>query len=95
LTDTLPADLAYVPGSLVATSGTPDDASAPTLKWLGVMSTTPVVTVSFAVTVTTLSAESIVNTVAIDPGYGAPFARLRSIVVNPLQLFLPLILRNS
>jgi uncharacterized repeat protein (TIGR01451 family) len=95
VTDTLPAGLAYVPGSLSATGGAPDDTSAPTLKWAGVMSATPVVTVTFAVTVTTLSAESIVNTAEIDPGFGMIVSRTNSIVVNPFELFLPLIWRSG
>jgi uncharacterized repeat protein (TIGR01451 family) len=94
VTDTLPSGLAYVPGSLAATSGTPDAASAPTLKWNGAMSVTPVVTLTFAVTVTTPNAESIVNTATINPGYGSPIARAVPIVVNPHEMFLPLILRN-
>jgi uncharacterized repeat protein (TIGR01451 family) len=95
VTDTLPSGLASVPGSLAATSGTPDDASAPTLKWNGVMSTTSVVTVTFAVSVTMPNAAIIVNAAAINPGYGSPFTRTAAIVVNPHELFLPLILRNN
>ena len=95
VTDTLPAGLEYVPGSLTATSGTPDASSAPTLKWNGVMSVTPVVTVTFAVSVTAPNAATIVNTATINPGYGSPFGRAAPIVVNPYELFLPLILRTS
>ena len=86
VTDTLPSGLAYVPGSFTATSGTPDDASAPTLKWNGVMSTTPVVTVTFAVSVTTPNAATTVNTATINPGYGSPFTRTASIIVNPRRV---------
>lgn len=95
VTDTLPAGLIYVPGSLAATSGTPDDGSAPTLKWSGVLSVTPVVTMTFAATVTTANAAHIVNTATINPGYGSPFTRDADIIVNPHELFLPLILRNN
>lgn len=95
VTDTLPAGLAYVLGTLTATGGTPDDSNAPTLTWSGVMSVTPVVTVTFAATVTAPNAATIVNTAAIDPGYGAPFTRLATIIVNPHELFLPLILRDN
>jgi hypothetical protein len=80
---------------LMATGGTPDDSNAPTLTWSGVMSVTPVVTVTFAATVTAPNAATIVNTAAIDPGYGAPFTRLATIIVNPHELFLPLILRDK
>jgi len=95
VTDTLPAELTYVPGSLAATSGTPDASGAPTLKWNGVLSVTPVVTMTFAATVATTSAVNVVNTATINPGYGAPFLRTAATVVNPHELFLPLILRNN
>jgi uncharacterized repeat protein (TIGR01451 family) len=95
VTDTLPSGLAYAPGSLAATSGTPDASSAPTLKWSGVMSTTPVVTMTFAVSVTTPNTTSIVNTVTIFPGYGSPLTRTASIIANPDESFLPVIRRNG
>jgi len=94
VTDTLPADLSYVPGSFMATSGTPDASSAPTLKWSGVMSSTPTVTLTYAVTVATTSTALISNTALINPGYAPPFARTASVVVNPYNLFLPAIWRN-
>jgi hypothetical protein len=95
VTDTLPAGLSYVPGTLTATHGTPDDAGAPMLKWSGVLSVTPVVTLTFAVSVTTPNPMAIVNTATINPGYTSPFTRSALIVVNPYELFLPLILRNG
>jgi len=95
VTDTLPSDLTYVAGSLAATSGTPDASSAPTLKWNGVMSVTPVVTVTFAATVTTPNITTIVNMAMVNPGYGSPFARTAPVIVNPYELFLPLILRDG
>lgn len=94
VTDTLPSSLAYVPGSLTASSGTPDDSAAPTLKWSGVMSTTPVITLTYAVSVATTSAKTITNTALINPGYAPPFARAASVIVNPRYMFLPVILRN-
>ena len=94
VTDTLPADLSYVPGSFTATSGAPDASSAPTLKWSGVMSSTPTVTLTYAVTVATTSTALISNTALINPGYAPPFARTASVVVNPYNLFLPVIWRN-
>ncbi|HTP11243.1 MAG TPA: PQQ-dependent sugar dehydrogenase [Anaerolineae bacterium] len=94
VTDTLPADLAYVPGSLRASSGASDDASAPILKWSGTLSTTPAVTVTLVVSVTTSNVAAVVNSATIHPGYGSPFARTATIVVNPHEVFLPLILHN-
>jgi uncharacterized repeat protein (TIGR01451 family) len=95
VTDTLPTGLAYVPGSFAATSGTPDASSAPMLTWSGTLSVTPVVTVTFAATVTTGTTTTLVNSATINPGYSSLLTRTASIVVNPYELFLPLILRDS
>jgi uncharacterized repeat protein (TIGR01451 family) len=70
LTDVVPTGLSYVPGSLSATAGTADDANAPILHWTGVLSPTPVVTVTYTVMVETADAQVITNTAAIaSPGY--------------------------
>ncbi|MCX7681047.1 MAG: PQQ-binding-like beta-propeller repeat protein, partial [Anaerolineae bacterium] len=52
MTDTVPAGLTYVPGSLTATLGIPDASAAPVLRWRGVLSPTRAVTVTYRVTVT-------------------------------------------
>jgi uncharacterized repeat protein (TIGR01451 family) len=93
LTDVVPSGLNYVPGSLAATLGTPDASSAPTLKWSGVMSSTTAVTITFGVTVTEVLTKPITNVAAIDPGYGAPFTRTATVVVNGMRTYLPLVLR--
>jgi uncharacterized repeat protein (TIGR01451 family) len=95
VTDTLPSDLAYVPGSLTASGGTPDDTAAPMLNWSGVMSATPAITLTFAVSVTTPDTKAIVNTATINSGYGPLLTRTALIVVNPHELFLTLIVRNN
>jgi uncharacterized repeat protein (TIGR01451 family) len=76
LTDEIPPGLVYVPGSLAASAGHADDASAPTLRWSGVLSPTPVVTVTYsAIAFPTGSAIiplpfSVTNTAVIAaPGY--------------------------
>jgi hypothetical protein len=58
------------------------------------MSTTPLITLTYAVTVATTSTMIISNTALIDPGYAPPFARTAGVVVNPYNLFLPVIWRN-
>jgi uncharacterized repeat protein (TIGR01451 family) len=95
LTDTLPINLTYLPGSLTATHGAPDDSSAPTLRWSGVMSSVYAVTVTYAATVSTAITQTISNTVTINPGFAAPFARSATIVVNGMRLYLPLIVKNG
>lgn len=71
LTDTVPAGLSYVPGSLDASAGTPDDSAAPVLRWSGPLDPAPVVTITYAATVTTAQAERITNTATI-AGPGIP-----------------------
>ena len=90
----MPAALEYVPGSFAATGGSIDASGAPMLKWSGVMSSTPVITLTYAVTVATTSTAAISNTALINPGYAPPFARTASVIVNPHYLFLPVIWRN-
>ncbi len=95
LTDTLPASLIYMPGSLTATHGAPDDSAAPTLRWNGVLSNVYAVTVTYAATVSTAITRMISNTVTVDPGFAAPFARSAAIIVNGMKLYLPLIVKNG
>jgi uncharacterized repeat protein (TIGR01451 family) len=86
VTDTLPAGLAYVPGTLTATRGTPDDASAPTLKWSGDMTNTASVTITYRASVTAYTTQTLSNTATINPGVGAPFNRSAASVVNGADL---------
>ncbi len=97
LTDTVPAGLAYVPGSLTATLGTPNASSAPTLRWTGVLSETRAVTITYRVTVTVPHgvARAISNTVTIAAPPLAPLTRTAIIIVNAHKVFLPVVLRQS
>ncbi len=94
LTDVVPAGLAYVPGTLAAASGTWSDAGAPMLTWSGVLSPTPVVTVSYAVTVTASVPQVISNTVTIAaPGYQT-ITRTAAIIANGHTVYLPVVMRH-
>jgi uncharacterized repeat protein (TIGR01451 family) len=93
LTDTIPDGLVYVPGSLTATSGTIDDSGAPTLGWTGVLTPTPSVTLSYAVTVTTDLPQAITNTAVIGSVDYGSIMRSATIIVNGQQVYLPLIRR--
>lgn len=93
LTDIVPAGLAYVPGTLTATRGALNDSSAPTLRWSGVLSPTPIITVTFAVTVTWSQSTAITNAAVIAASGYAPITRTVA-VINPHRLYLPLIMRN-
>jgi uncharacterized repeat protein (TIGR01451 family) len=61
LTDTIPAGLGYIAGSLTATQGTVDETQNPVLRWHGILSPTPQITVTYRVTPTGLVTGSIIN----------------------------------
>jgi uncharacterized repeat protein (TIGR01451 family) len=93
LTDTVPGGLIYVTGSLTATLGAPDASGAPTLRWTGALDPTPVVTLTYRVTVTASSAQMISNTVTIDAGTAGTLGRSAVIVANRQAVYLPITLR--
>ncbi len=95
LTDTVPTNLIYVPGTLTATAGTPHDGGAPTLRWSGVLSPTPNVTLTFAVTVTTAQPAAITNAVVIAASSYPPITRTVTVMVNPHRVHLPVVLRGD
>ena len=93
LTDTLPAGLTYVPGSLSATSGAVDDSNVPTLTWAGILTPTPTITVTYAVTVDVAAPQALTNTATISsPGY-APITRSAMIIANGEKVYLPLAIK--
>ncbi|MFN2283423.1 MAG: hypothetical protein ACK2UQ_03315, partial [Anaerolineae bacterium] len=84
LNDTVPAGLVYVPGSLAATSGVVDDAAVPALTWTGLLTPTPAVTVTYAVTVATTEWRSITNTAVIVTEGQEPLTRTATVqIVRP------------
>jgi hypothetical protein len=83
-----------VSGTFTATSGIPDDVGTPTLIWSGVLSPTPIVTITYAVTASTLATQAITNNAVIAPGYTAPFTRSATIVINGWTTYLPIALKN-
>ena len=94
LTDTVPAGLSYVAGSLAATSGTVDESAAPALYWHGALAPDPVVTVTYAVTVSATGTEILTNQATIGvPGY-APIVRTATVLANGYTVYLPVILRE-
>jgi uncharacterized repeat protein (TIGR01451 family) len=93
LTDMVPTELTYVPGSLTASSGTATDASAPTLRWSGLLTPTPAVTVTYVASVSTTTPQTIINSALIAaPGYQA-ITRTVTIIANGRVVYLPLFIR--
>jgi uncharacterized repeat protein (TIGR01451 family) len=95
VTDVIPAELSFVPGTFTTTHGTVDSTAAPTLKWNGVMSPTSVVTLTYVVTVSATKSVAIPNDATIDPGGNSLIVHAGVVIANPRRLFLPLIWRNN
>jgi uncharacterized repeat protein (TIGR01451 family) len=89
LTDTVPAGLSYIPGSLAATLGSVDDRGNPALHWTGDMGSQPTATVSYRVQVTTASSMAITNTATFGGGGTALFNRSATIIANGVMIYLP------
>jgi uncharacterized repeat protein (TIGR01451 family) len=75
LSDTIPTGLAYVAGSLTATSGVTNDTLQPTLHWQGTLSPSHEITITYSVTATGSYTGSIVN-----------YAQLTGAGLDPLTL---------
>ena len=82
LTDTVPAGLGYVVGSLTATAGSVDDSGRPLLRWQGLLSSSPFITVTYQVTVTGQVTGSIVNQAQLTGAGLAPIT-LTSAIFTP------------
>jgi uncharacterized repeat protein (TIGR01451 family) len=81
VTDTLPAGLDYVPGSLQASHGTWDDTLAPTLSWQGNLNASLHITITYQVTVTGNVTGSLVNQAIVSAPPAAPQALAESLSV--------------
>jgi uncharacterized repeat protein (TIGR01451 family) len=88
-TDTLPVSFAYVPGSLTATSGTPDYDSG-VITWEGQIAAGEEVIVSFAATAGAQGGQ--IANHAVISGAGETFTRTATVEVR-LPTYLPLVLR--
>jgi uncharacterized repeat protein (TIGR01451 family) len=93
LTDTVPSGLTYVPHSLAATKGTPDDSDAPALRWSGVLSDTPNVNISYTVTVAETESRTIINTATLDGGSAGRLDLSAHIIANGSSAYLPVVAR--
>jgi uncharacterized repeat protein (TIGR01451 family) len=97
LTDTVPAGLGYMPNTLTASQGIPDDSAAPTLRWSGILSNTSAVTLTYQATVTVPAdtAQYISNTVTISTEPIGVISRMAGIIANARLTHLPLILKGA
>ncbi len=94
MTDQVPTGLSYVSGTLTATTGTINDADAPTLRWSGVLSPTPAVTITYAVTVSTITPKVISNTAVIVASGYQTLTPTVTILASGYLIYLPLVLKG-
>ncbi|HZY43337.1 MAG TPA: PQQ-dependent sugar dehydrogenase, partial [Anaerolineae bacterium] len=94
VTDVIPIGLSYLTGSFTTAHGNVDESAAPILIWTGELSNTPLLTLTYAVTVSTADKEAITNTALIDPSVSPPFVRSVSIFVNGWRSYLPIIFKS-
>jgi uncharacterized repeat protein (TIGR01451 family) len=93
--DTLQDGLAYVPGTLTATTGIITDSAAPTLYWSGALTPTPAVTIGYGATVVATESKFIVNTAKLSEAGSEPRTARTTFIANPRLIYLPLILRDD
>jgi uncharacterized repeat protein (TIGR01451 family) len=94
VTDTLPANLTYIDGSLAATSGT-YGYNAGTITWAGSVNAAQVVTITFGATVNpTARLDTTVSNSAVIKGAGATYTRTALAAIPPARFHLPLVIRN-
>jgi uncharacterized repeat protein (TIGR01451 family) len=96
LTDTVPAGVSYVSGSLSATAGTCDESHQPNLYWSGDLSVVSEVTITFSATVTVPpdTPQLISNPVTIDAGDEGVWVRTVNLIANGLTTHLPVVLKG-
>ncbi len=92
LTDTIPADVSYVAGSLFATSGDATETGG-VIYWSGVLPDTLTVEITYDINVTTAAPRVIHNTVVIDTVANGLLMRTATIYANFLHVFLPVVRR--
>ena len=85
VTDTIPAGLTYVPGSLQASQGAGDDQNSPTLTWQGSLSPSQEITITYQVTASGQVSGSIVNE-ALVAGPAIPSLTLAASLFVPRQV---------
>ena len=92
LTDVIPADLAYVSGTLTATAGSVT-ATAPVVLWSGTLSTSSAVTITYATKVTTTAVSAIVNTAQVSAPDYTILNLKTTIIANGYSAYMPVLLK--
>ncbi len=92
LTDTIPAGISFIPGTLEATSGIATEHNG-VIYWSGVLPDSLAVDITYQVYVQTGKSEVIQNTVVIDTAIEGLLHRTENLYVNTYSVFLPTLQR--
>jgi uncharacterized repeat protein (TIGR01451 family) len=92
LTDTIPAGISYVPGTLTATTGVATESGG-VIRWHGTLSDTLTMDITYQVVVDTFASRVITNRVVIDLGMYGLLTREAYLYANFSSVFLPLVRR--
>ena len=90
--DSLPGTLAYIPGSLSATTGVVTE-TAPILQWSGNLSGTSGVTITYAAAVNVAIPQVITNTATVTAVGYEPLSSTALVLANGRRLYLPVTVR--
>ena len=94
LTDIIPGGLICIPESIWVSHGEVDYADR-VIRWNGVLSATPAVTLTYAVVVEEAEVpRSIANTARIDAGEYGVLTRTSTVIVDAYKFHLPVVLRR-
>ncbi len=93
LTDTIPTGLAYLPGSLAASSGTVSAGLSPILTWDGNLDASPI-TITYATTVTAVAPTVIANQAYVTDGVWIDFTLQAWLIPNGQQLWMPVLVKE-
>jgi uncharacterized repeat protein (TIGR01451 family) len=99
-TDTIQEGLSYVPETLTATTGIVTDTAAPVLKWSGILSPTPGVTITYAAMIVTTKTGVITNAAEFVVDWGGtllptPYGCQVGVYVNWRRVFLPVMMKGD
>lgn len=96
VTDLLPVGLTFSGGLCASSRGTPPVCSAQNIYWRGTLSTTAAsVMISYTAQVTTSLPVTLTNRMQVDAASDGIYTRTVTLVTNPPQVYLPLIIKEG
>jgi uncharacterized repeat protein (TIGR01451 family) len=95
VTDTLPIGLVLNGGLCSSSWGDAPVCSANAVRWQGTLSSTIPVVISYTTQVTATQPAALTNQMQVDGGAWGVYTRAVTLIANPWQIYLPIVLRGS